>query len=331
MRLRTPPAERAAARRKSAKKGHALPDGSFPIENVAYLKKAKKRAHQGKNPAAAKALIARRAKELGRPDLAPGSGSKPAQQNGKTKPNPFQKKKKKKPIKASLEVIDGRVLLLVSSAVYPGLDRSPKENWVDKAGGLPNYIERIAKHLHYEKGFSISHAIATAVNRVKVLCAKGNAEACAAVASWEKKKAGTRIAATDIRGRKLTDLEFIETMTFINRAPGASGSNKPFDETKYLRGVGGKFANKYSPDEMIAGHRIVEAGIVNLQVGETYKLPSGGGWVQRSAGGYLVQGPAGIRVAVRNASEAIQAAANIMLGQLSRVGEVQKHIVKTGR
>lgn len=36
---------------------------------------------------------------------------------------------------------------MVSSKVYPGLDRSPKENWVDKAGGLPSYIERIAKHL----------------------------------------------------------------------------------------------------------------------------------------------------------------------------------------
>lgn len=322
MRLRTPPAERAAARRKSAKKGHALPDGSFPIENVAYLKKAKKRAHQGKNPAAAKALIARRAKELGRPDLAPGSGSKPTPAQLKAK------KKKKKPIKASLEVIDGRVLLLVSSSVYPGLDRSPKDNWVDKAGGLPNYIERIAKHLHYEKGFSISHAIATAVNRVKVLCGKGNAEACAAVASWEKKKAGTRIAATDIRGRKLTDLEFAEYLAFVGRAPGASGSNKPFDESKYLRGVGGKFASKMSPTEMIAGHRLVEAGIIDLQVGETFKLPTGAGWVQRSAGGYLVQGPAGIRVAVRNASEAVQAAANIMIGQLRRVGEPQKHIVK---
>lgn len=36
---------------------------------------------------------------------------------------------------------------MVSSRVYPSLDRSPKENWIDKTGGLPSYIERIAKHL----------------------------------------------------------------------------------------------------------------------------------------------------------------------------------------
>jgi hypothetical protein len=226
-----------------------------------------------------------------------------------------------------------------SSRIHPGLDRSPKENWVDKAGGLPNYIRRIAKHIHSDSGLSISHAIAAAVNRVKVLCAKGNAEACAAVAEWNKKKAGARIKATSIRGRKLTDLEFAELIasgayTFAvtrvstrrsgQRGVGASGSNRPFDESKYLRGIGGKFASKFSPAEMLAGHRLVEAGIINLQVGQTFKLPSGGGWVQRSESGYLVQGPAGIRVAFRTASEAVQAAANIMVGKLRRVGEPKK-------
>jgi hypothetical protein len=90
----------------------------------------------------------------------------------------------------------------VKSSAYPGLDRSPKKNWVDKAGGLPKYIERIAKHLHYEKGMDIGHAIAMAVNVVKKMCAAGDtnfpgkqnvnagsrAEACAAVKQWESKK-----------------------------------------------------------------------------------------------------------------------------------------------
>jgi peptidoglycan hydrolase-like protein with peptidoglycan-binding domain len=90
----------------------------------------------------------------------------------------------------------------VKSSAYPGLDRSPKKNWVDKAGGLPKYIERIAKHLHYEKGMDIGHAIAVAVNVVKKMCAAGDtnfpgkqnvnagsrAEACAAVKQWESKK-----------------------------------------------------------------------------------------------------------------------------------------------
>lgn len=81
------------------------------------------------------------------------------------------------------------------------LNFSPKQNWVDKAGGLPQYIDRIAKHLH-DKGYSVSHAVATAVNVVKKACETGDlnypgiqhenigsqAEACAAVAEWESLK-----------------------------------------------------------------------------------------------------------------------------------------------
>lgn len=98
------------------------------------------------------------------------------------------------------------VMDLVSSAVYPGLERKPggPDNWVEATGGLPSYIERIAKHLHYERGYSISHAIATAVNTVKRwaagglvaehgttqrVSAKTQALAAKAVAEWESKKA----------------------------------------------------------------------------------------------------------------------------------------------
>lgn len=96
-------------------------------------------------------------------------------------------------------------MLEAKSSAYPDLERVPgKQNWVDKAGGLPSYIERIAKHLHYEKGMTIGHAIATAVNTVKRWCAGGQvtksgahasnvtaatkAKACRAVAQWEAKK-----------------------------------------------------------------------------------------------------------------------------------------------
>lgn len=94
-----------------------------------------------------------------------------------------------------------------SSRVYPGLDRKPgKSNWVDKTGGLPSYIERIAKHLHYEKGMPIGRAIATAVNAAKKMCATGDlnfpgrqtlnvgsrAQACKAVAEWNAKRAAAR-------------------------------------------------------------------------------------------------------------------------------------------
>lgn len=93
-----------------------------------------------------------------------------------------------------------------SSRSLPNLDRSPKENWVEQAGGLPDYIERIAKHLHYEEGMTISRAIATAVNVVKRMCASGDtnwpgiqhvapksqAQACKAVAEWEAMKAKSK-------------------------------------------------------------------------------------------------------------------------------------------
>ena len=83
------------------------------------------------------------------------------------------------------------------------LNRSPKLNWVERAGGLPEYIERIAAHLHFEGGKSIGTAGATAVNVVKKMCATGDlnfpgkqnvnpgsrAAACAAVAQWEALKA----------------------------------------------------------------------------------------------------------------------------------------------
>jgi hypothetical protein len=74
-------------------------------------------------------------------------------------------------------------------------------NWVSKAGGLPPYIKRIAKHIQ-EGGADESRAIASAVNAAKRMCATGDtnlpgvqsvnagsrAEACAAVADWEAKK-----------------------------------------------------------------------------------------------------------------------------------------------
>lgn len=100
---------------------------------------------------------------------------------------------------------------MAKSAAYPTLERKPggPDNWVEAAGGLPKYIERIAKHLHYEKGMTISAAIATAVNTVKRWARKGGvvkygdphnmhvttitaAQAAKAVAEWEAKKASAK-------------------------------------------------------------------------------------------------------------------------------------------
>lgn len=85
----------------------------------------------------------------------------------------------------------------------PGATR---KNWVAKTGGLPAEIEDLAKHLHYQRGMDISHAIATAVNVFKRMCETGDlnwpgiqhakpssrAKACKAVAEWEAKRAASR-------------------------------------------------------------------------------------------------------------------------------------------
>lgn len=105
---------------------------------------------------------------------------------------------------------------MVSSRVYPGLERHPggPDNWVERAGGLPSYIERIAKHLHYERGYTISRAIASAVNTVKRWARMGKvakygdphhkhvtaataAKAAAAVAEWNAKRAAGKIHLTE--------------------------------------------------------------------------------------------------------------------------------------
>lgn len=78
------------------------------------------------------------------------------------------------------------------------LERAPgkNDNWVERAGSLPKYIEDIAHSLHTKRGFTISRAIATAISRVKRWAAGGEnvkadtrAKAAAAVAQWQALKA----------------------------------------------------------------------------------------------------------------------------------------------
>lgn len=100
---------------------------------------------------------------------------------------------------------------MVAKSKFPTLERKPggPDNWVEQVGGLPQYIDRIARHLHYERGYPISRAIAVAVNTVKRWARRGKvvkwgdpnnkhvttitaAQAAAAVAEWEAKKAKAR-------------------------------------------------------------------------------------------------------------------------------------------
>lgn len=133
------------------------------------------------------------------------------------------------------------VIDLVAGAALPSLERKPggPDNWVERAGGLPPYIDRIAKHLHYERGFSISHAIATAVNTVKRWARMGKvakygskehvspatvAKAIAAVAEWNAKRAAGKINLSDV-GFYIIDLTEVNDEFVIDLA----------HETSYLR------------------------------------------------------------------------------------------------
>lgn len=68
-------------------------------------------------------------------------------------------------------------------------------NWVEKRGGLPPYIDRIAGRLIESRGMSKERAIATAIATAKRwargggnVTAKTRAKAAAAVAQWEALK-----------------------------------------------------------------------------------------------------------------------------------------------
>lgn len=214
-----------------------------------------------------------------------------------------------------------------SSKTHPSLERKPggPDNWVEKVGGLPEYIEAVAKHIHYDSPeISISHAIAAAVQKCKRDAAKGNARAIKSLAEWEAKKGATKakgkvqlakaapkpkIAAFRTVGGVRSSVAGQHTKQ-VNR--GTSKIGRTFDESKVVRDFGGKFGNKLSPGQLNSARRIVQAAILNLQIGRSVNLPGGIGWVQRTAGGFVIQGEAGTRIVVRTASEAVQAAATVL-------------------
>lgn len=66
----------AAGRRAAQKKGDTMPGGSFPIRNKSDLANAKHDVGRASNPAAARAWINKRARQLGGKPLGGGRGKK---------------------------------------------------------------------------------------------------------------------------------------------------------------------------------------------------------------------------------------------------------------
>lgn len=74
------------------------------------------------------------------------------------------------------------------------LNRSPKKNWVEKAGGLPPYVRGVARGIAKKHGGPVtSKDIKIAVARMKLWSVKSKnpavrAAAAKAVAQWEASK-----------------------------------------------------------------------------------------------------------------------------------------------
>lgn len=80
------------------------------------------------------------------------------------------------------------------------LDRSPRKNWVELAGGLHPYHRKIARAIAEKRGVPLDRAIPMALGRLKRWATGGDgvtaqtkALAAAAVAHWEKIRAKSRL------------------------------------------------------------------------------------------------------------------------------------------
>ena len=234
-----------------------------------------------------------------------------------------------------MEVYDLKLKADHSSRTHPDLPEKPggPDNWVEQVGGLPSFIKRVAKHIFYDSpGMTVSHAIAAAVEQCKKWAAKGNPKAAAAIAQWEAKR-GLSHAKTAIKKHKLSegmeeDGRYIDLGLLTQSrkrgiysvagnsvsAKGTGVRGSAYDESKHPRQQGGKFGAKISAVDLMAARRKIEAGITNLQPGQAFTLPNKVGWVKRMTGGsYFIQGNGGYTASVRTISEAIQAAAMLLV------------------
>lgn len=114
-----------------------------------------------------------------------------------------------------------------SSKSHPDIPNKPgKTNWVEKAGGLPKYIERVAKHIWQDSGYSISRAIAAAVSQTKKRAAKGNAAAVKAIAEWNRKRKSGKVSASVLAevdaGFDLSPLEEVRLAAVLDREDQSS-------------------------------------------------------------------------------------------------------------
>ena len=111
---------------------------------------------------------------------------------------------------------------LVAAFAACSLNEKPGSNWVEGAGGLPQYICRIARALK-RSGHPTSSAVAIAVSRVKAWASgRGNvnadtrAKAAKAVAEWEKLRAKSHAKAALHKAKRGAKLAAAASSDFVS-------------------------------------------------------------------------------------------------------------------
>ena len=221
----------AGERDKAASAGSAMPDGSFPIKSEQDLKNAIQAVGRAKDPDAARRHIIARAKALGLTNLLPDGWTK----------------SEKKDDEAADFLADLESRLAEVERKY---DTSPvgkpggKQNWVDKAGGLPPFIRAVA-HALIRAGHSQSQAIQLAVGVIRRwaagggdVTAKTRAKAAATIARWDAMK-----------GSKEGEPEELETP-----AEGAAEDQAAPEAAEAASGEPAELLTKWDPAAEIGRH-----------------------------------------------------------------------------
>lgn len=176
------------------------------------------------------------------------------------------------------------IVLLAGSGVGCSLDASPKKNWVEKSGGLPDYICKIAKGV-MRSGKSKSQAIAIAVSRVKKWAAGGDdvdadtrAKAAKAAAQWAalktKNKSKQLIKASRADGSEYLELSYTGSYNtdIVRRAWNAKVERERNQASKATRGTH-EVSSPYSyVRELWSDHILVEIESMGTPT-KVYKVP----------------------------------------------------------
>lgn len=110
---------------------------------------------------------------------------------------------------------DNDLIVMLSSSRGCSLDSSPGKNWVERGGGLPNYICKVAKGI-MRSGKPKGQAIAIAISRIKKWAAGGDgvdadtqAKAATAAAQWETLKVKNKSKKVSLSRREADGAEYL--------------------------------------------------------------------------------------------------------------------------